>query len=285
MGRDKFPGIDQYIKNNRVNFVEYLNSQSQETLERIKESIPSSYAEKEARLKRDDYNFSPENFDLEKVEQPKGKDAFYSDDEKTVPNKTAHLRHFAFAIYKICHEDESGGRHRTQYFEEVESVLKKTKHSDKEDKYLKIFCENLTKGKFKGLDADGLIHLIGHVSNLELKPLRKYFNCKEYLEDKDGDRWDPSRLGKIVDRWMMQEWRVDVTKDKKKDKGQAGDYAELERRWKCWRETKGCEKVIRFWLENPPIYTIPPYQDNNNRRPPKCQSFILNVCCLDKKVS
>ena len=39
--------------------------------------------------------------------------------------------------------------------------------------------------------------------------------------------------------------------------------------------------IVNFLLQLDPCRTIPPYQDNNNRKPPKCQSLILNPQFLD----
>lgn len=41
--------------------------------------------------------------------------------------------------------------------------------------------------------------------------------------------------------------------------------------------------MIDFLLELDPCRTIPPYLDNNNRKPPKCQSLILNPKFLDNQ--
>ena len=40
--------------------------------------------------------------------------------------------------------------------------------------------------------------------------------------------------------------------------------------------------VVDFWLDIDPNRTIPPYQDNNNRRPPRCQSLIISPAFLDE---
>ena len=52
----------------------------------------------------------------------------------------------------------------------------------------------------------------------------------------------------------------------------------LKKRW-----TKHSGGIVDFWMTEAPISTIPPYQDNNNRRPPRCQSLILHAGFLDQK--
>src|SRR3989344_5702862 len=56
------------------------------------------------------------------------------------------------------------------------------------------------------LTADSLANLVGHVSNMQLRPLRRYFN-DETMSAKD--RWDEMRMAKFfwncVEGWRAQE--------------------------------------------------------------------------------
>lgn len=72
----------------------------------------------------------------------------------------------------------SGGRHRSQYFQEITNVLDENNH---QEGYLKNFCENLHNKKYSNLSVKNLVNLVGNLSNLELKPLRKYFNDKNLI--------------------------------------------------------------------------------------------------------
>ena len=172
--------------------------------------------------------------------------------------------------------------------------------------YLDRFCRKLQKDELKNenviIKVNDLHKLICHLSNLELKPLRKYFNNKGH---KTVDYWDESRLAEKFENWILREWRVNFQKDKKKAEGKVGDYKKLKCKWaelglkdnlsqknkKRWRTlkdqwaTKHKGKLIDFWLKTDPFYTIPPYQDSNNRRPPKCQSLILNTEYLNRYYS
>ena len=80
------------------------------------------------------------------------------------------------------------------------------------------------------------------------------------------------------ENWLLREWRVNPEKDKPKAQGNEYDYKKLKDNWK-----NRLGSIIDFWLDNDPNWTIPPYQDNNNRRPPKCQSLVFNTDYLDKK--
>ncbi|MEY8703315.1 type II-B CRISPR-associated RNA-guided endonuclease Cas9/Csx12, partial [Francisella philomiragia] len=189
-----------------------------------------------------------------------------------------HIHHLAFALHNIKYELDSGSRHRSKYFEEVASVLLEQNHKEE---YLRSFCQNLHAGKYINLNAKKLVNLIGNLSNLELKPLRKYFNDKAHTQ---ADYWDEQKFAQTYCRWILGEWRVG-SKDKDKKDGAKYSYKELCNDLK--REVGTTQNIkssiIEFLADLDPCRTIPPYQDNNNRKPPKCQSLILNPKFLDTK--
>ncbi len=239
--------------------VAHLNKKDQEAAQTILDSLPD-VSEEEKELKKSCWNFKKkiEDFKLDKA-------------DFTQPE--THLHHLAFALHKTLNELQSGGRHRSKYFKEIGDVLNNESHTHG---YLKRFCKRLNNGgDYQPLNVEKLCNLIGHLSNLELKPLRKYFNDRRH---KNGDHWDENKLTEKFANWILREWRVNPQKDKLKAKGEQYDYNKLKNKW---QNKSG--KVVDFWLDTDPNLTIPPYQDNNNRRPPKCQSLILNVGYLDAK--
>ena len=264
---------------NPVSFdlVTYLNQKNPKAASQILNSLPDTSTE-EKELNDSFWNFTAETFKLEdkdftplELPEENADTKRQQDDRKAVSAwKRLHLQHLAFALHKINEEVTSGGRHRSKYFEEIKEVLKHEEHSHG---YLKAFCKKLQSEGFYPIDVRKLTNLIGHLSNLELKPLRKYFNDKAHQK---ADYWNEARLSKLFDRWILREWRVNSEKDKDKAKGKPGDYKKL---CKDWKEHSGT--VIDFWLKTDPFRTIPPYQDNNNRRPPRCQSLILNPTFLE----
>ena len=269
-GVEELGAID--VEQNQVDMVAFLNKQSSEQARIIWASI-KDYSKKERELKNSDWNFYTEKFDLEKAE--------FGQDE---PDVKTHLNHLAFAIHKTLGELQSGGRHRSKYFQEIGNVFEEVRNVletgeeheiGKLHGYLRRFYEELASGGYKRLDVTTLAYLIGNISNLELKPLRKYFNDKKHRQ---GDDWNETRLSKKFENWILREWRVNPQKDKLKAKGADYDYKKLKDKWNSRSGT-----VIDFWLTTDPNLTVPPYQDNNNRRPPKCQSLILNVNYLDTK--
>ena len=257
---------------NWVDIANYLDEKSPASKKKIHDSLQStgyldSLKKEQKRLEGTVWGFEPSKFELSEFEKVDG-----SENESEDKSAKVHLCHFAYALHKTLSELKSGGRHRSKYFEEVKNVLSGKDHWEK---YLKKFCSKLQSGEYKPLTVETLTHLLGHISNLELKPLRKYFNDKKH---RGKDYWDELRLNKLVARWMMKEWRVG-----EKDRDKADDDAEFsyKKLKEKWEGKKG--SVIDFWLKTDPRFTIPPYQDNNNRRPPRCQSLLLNVQYLNRK--
>ncbi len=252
-------------KANVVDMILYLDQIELEKVKTMLESIPIDEHESEAKeLRASLWNFDIGKFDLEKA-----------DFEKNFVR--SHIHHFAFALNKIKDELTSGARHRSKYFEEIHDVLSRNNHTHR---YLAEFCTKLQNCEYTSqnrtpITVASLSKLIGHLSNLELKPLRKYFND---VQHKHEDCWDGERLSELFGRWILKEWRVDLTKDRDKAEGKRGDYRNLRDKWKSHGSG-----VVDFWLQEDPHLTIPPYQDNNNRRPPRCQSLVLNPVFLDEK--
>ena len=258
---------------NWVDIANYLDEKSPASKKKIHASLQStgyldSLKQEQKRLEGTVWGFDPVKFELDEFEKVDESEEGNGDDEVV----KIHLRHFSFALHKTLNELQSGGRHRSKYFEEIGNVLNGKKHKEK---YLKKFCGKLQSGEYKPLTVETLTHLLGHVSNLELKPLRKYFNDKKH---RGKDYWDEPRLNKLVARWMMKEWRVGEKDGDKADDSANFSYKNLKEKWKG---KKG--SVVDFWLKTDPRFTIPPYQDNNNRRPPRCQSLLLNVQYLNRK--
>ncbi|MDE4972035.1 hypothetical protein, partial [Francisella tularensis] len=78
---------------------------------------------------------------------------------------------------------------------------------------------------------------------------------------------------------ILGAWRVGFKDQDKKD-GAKYSYKVLCNELKQKFTKAG---LIDFLLELDPCITIPPSLDNNNRKPPKCHSLILNPKFLDNQ--
>ncbi len=252
-----FKDVLEKDKNNSIDIKQYLSQESEQN----RKSIADLLSIEENNLKELKWNFKPYSFDIDKNQEKL--------DENDV---NTHLHHLCFAFCKINEEMKSGARHRSKFFEEIKYDLKNLQ--DHSHLYLKKFGTSITE--HNNLDIDKLYHLICHVSNFELKPLRAYFNSKAH---KDGDQWDLEQLTRITSKWFLKYWRVTESKD---GKNKLDKYHELRQ---AWKEHIDKDDIIKFWLATEPVLTIPPYQSMTNRRPPKCQSLVLDADYMDKHYS
>ena len=112
------------------------------------------------------------------------------------------------------------------------------------------------------LTADSLANLVGHVSNVQLRPLRRYFNDKTMSTK---DRWDEMRMAKFF--WNYVE----------------GWHAQEDNERNCRKALLACrnESLLKVWLETDPKLSVSPFEDQDNRRPPRCQSLLLDPAWLD----
>lgn len=112
------------------------------------------------------------------------------------------------------------------------------------------------------LTAAKLANLIGHVSNLQLRPLRRYFNDAAMAEK---DRWDEPRMAKFF--WnYVESWRP----------------SEEERGRRRALLAHRDKPLLDVWLEVDPKLSVPPFEDQDNRRPPRCQSLLLDPQKLEE---
>lgn len=172
------------------------------------------------------------------------------------------LRAVQSLVTTILESVQTGHKPRATYFREITKELCETS-----DPFLKALPNRLN------LEAGVLARLIGHISNLQLRVLRKYFNSVEF---KATDRWDEERFGRLFWRYVKA-WRPETSDERNKI------YA--LRSWAKSNQGKGkYSPVLKLWLETEPTTTIPPFEDQNNRRPPTCQSLILVSDVLSREL-
>ena len=125
-------------------------------------------------------------------------------------------------------------------------------------------------GKDKSKRLDNFVKVIGNISNVQLRGLRKYFNDINY---KEGDKWNPAKLDKMYSVWLSS-LRPKKEKQIKELKGIQKEMEEISPHNKS--------KAVTLWMNTEPDKTIPPFEDQNNRRPPLCRSLLLKPSALDK---
>jgi 5-methylcytosine-specific restriction endonuclease McrA len=130
------------------------------------------------------------------------------------------------------------------------------------------------------MNAEQLANLIGHIGNWNLPALRSYFHDpgRRTSQSLDVDRFRRAWLG-YVGRWTLA--------------GEGGErkkhLANYRKKWIALLRNvpEGGPQGTRdaLWdllTTRDPAETIPPFQAQNNRRPPVCQTLILDPDCLDR---
>ena len=139
---------------------------------------------------------------------------------------------------------QMGHKPRSEYFKAIEADLKK-------DSRLAKISE-----AFGG--ADRLARLLGNLSNLQLRAERWYFNAPDIMKDRG---WEPDRFKKTLVRAFKF---FHPAKDQNKQ------HLELI------KQIENSEDIIETLCTLDPNRTIPPYEDQNNRRPPLDQTLLLS---------
>ena len=134
--------------------------------------------------------------------------------------------------------------------------------------YLKVIRSEITKDSrlIPAVQAlggeDRLWCLIGNLSNLQLRAHRWYFNAPEMVSE---DRLVYSRLKKTVVRAF---------------KYFHPDSQDKQRLHQLIERLENSENIVSALCEINPEITIPPYEDQNNRRPPLDQTLYLSPQAL-----
>ena len=217
-------------------------------------------------------------------------------DDKNIPpkpiddkDKIAKQKYYSYVIWNIYKEieeaienEETGHALRSTYFNHLKDDLKEAKNISPEDKkidpidrklaslvkYL-VVCEKLHKDKNKRLDA--FLNIIGNIANIQLRGLRKYFNNEEHKQE---DKWLASNLDKYYLLWLRS------LRPKEDDKETIAKLIN-QLKSKSLSAVNG-SKAVALWLHTEPKETIPPFENQNNRRPPECRSLLLKPHKLDK---
>lgn len=150
-------------------------------------------------------------------------------------------------------QQNQGNLPRAKYFEELNLEI------EQNQKIQKFFTCN-------HLHIHDMCHLIGNLSNYQLKELRRYFNDEAMAKE---DFWTPQKLHHITWRFI-QSWHPKSPQDKERQKE---NLAQLKNK-----------NIVEFLTTTNPLQTIPPYDDMNNRGAVKCQTLRLNEAYLDKKL-
>lgn len=191
-------------------------------------------------------------FKLTKVDFKKSLDGDYKEDKVTLSEA---FEAFKNAIDAFIKAEQDGHKIRGKYFENIRQDI--VIHQDYQ--YLRELLTN------NGHKIKAFANLVGHVSNLQLRVLRRYFNDKVMLS---GDTWDPQKLHKVFYR------NVSAMHCKKGSIDKQNQITLFSHRDKS---------IIELFETVAPEVSIPAFEDQNNRRPPKCQSLLITAEAMKNK--
>lgn len=172
----------------------------------------------------------------------------------------------ALALY---HKDlTSGAKHRRKYFNRIKNdVYLLAQHPVKGCRKLLYKLQDHGKRQKKDMVAH-FYQLVCHINNFDLKLLNRILRD---IDNKTTNADIEKIISRHFGRWVLKQWAMSPANGQVR----LQEIRELQRTWRK-HEQNGTETVFDFFLTTPPEQTIPPYESHTNRRPPRCQTLILN---------
>ncbi|GEM77718.1 hypothetical protein [Vibrio sagamiensis] len=166
-----------------------------------------------------------------------------------------------------------GAVHRSKYFENLTHDFNKLrKHPERHCRRFFHALNDLKQAKH-GYQKSDVLRLLCHVSNFDLKLLN---HILKDLPESPTESSLHEVLTHHVSKWVLKRWALSESNGK----GRLQEVLELRQALKQHITLKPND-IISFLLITPPEQTIPPYESHTNRRPPTCQTLLLNPKYLD----
>jgi len=176
-----------------------------------------------------------------------------------IPDDKNKIKHIISVFKMLIDEAESinmqcvlGHKHRTQYLSDIHADM----HRD----------TRLSKAAEAFGGVDRLWRLLGNLSNLQLRAHRWYFNAPHLFDDQ---ALEPARLQKT----LVRAFKYLHCPQGVESRAQAELVKELEE----------ADDIIDALCTIDPVRTIPPYENQQNRRPPFDQTLYLSPDLLDRQ--
>lgn len=154
-----------------------------------------------------------------------------------------------------------GHKHRKEYFRNIYEDLKK---------------DSRLQGLRDRIGIDRLYKCLGNVSNLQQRALRWYFDD---VKMKNGGYYDADRLKNV----LIRAYKFFHYDNADEEKSSSEFKLDTKSASKLILEFKNSKNILDTLCEIDPVRTIPPYEDQNNRRPPVDHTLLLNPLALDKQ--
>ncbi|MEP1553572.1 MAG: hypothetical protein ABJJ44_07695 [Paraglaciecola sp.] len=159
----------------------------------------------------------------------------------------------------------TGAKHRRDYFKAIRHDIEQMSKS-KGNQFKKLFnALTHAKGYKQGEFIQVFWSLLCHVNNFDLKLLNridKSLDAKLTYEQIDAI------LAQHISHWILKLWQgTDANTPEKK---------EFKQILKAYTQATP-KKILQFLQQTNPEHTVAPYESHTNRKPPYCQTLILNA--------
>lgn len=152
----------------------------------------------------------------------------YKDDFKTIKDDLKNIKKL---FLQIVDEIKNGAKPRKKYLQELKKEI--------------VSLDFIA-------DKDAFYNLVGNISNLQLRILRKLINQKD--------------RAKQFEKLKNYFWTFHYKSEDEK-----------QRKAKLFDALKNAKTIEEFFTTCSPLLTVPPYEDMNNRSTYKCNSLHLNI--------
>jgi Zn-finger nucleic acid-binding protein len=169
------------------------------------------------------------------IEYKKKKVEFYKDFQKEHSIIKKDLKILKDFLSKILEEINTGSKPRKKYLKDIKDEIESL-----------AFIE----------DKNSFFNLVGNISNLQLRVLRKFYNNKSAHKD---------RYQILKTYFLAHHYKSEKEK--------------LQRK-KLFKEINKFDDLKKFLENCEPNLTIPPYEDMNNRDTYKCNSMLIKPECI-----
>ena len=162
--------------------------------------------------------------------------------------------------WQAMKQEGAGHLQRSEYLKNIHADIVAQAKSDD------AFAALLAQAGFD--DVALFARAVGHIANLPLRVLRRYFAVKD-----KKDVWDGKRMRELV-LAEVRGWQCGKGEDKDENKAQnrAAYIASIEE----------SADILAAWQEVLPDKTVPPFESQGNRNPPKCMSLLIKSEVLRK---
>jgi len=194
--------------------------------------------------------------------------------QKNNPAEAKGLKPLSELLDFYAKDFKSGAKPRRKYFQDIYADIQRLHKSN--DTGAKKLARALKAHRFsQDITFEKVFHqLLCHINNFDLKLLNRILKS---VQPSSSLAVLERNLSSHVSHWIGKLWSLSSSNG-----GQRLDEIRVLRRNLKKYIAENPNKIFSFLLDSAPELTIPPYESHTNRRPPSCQTLLLNSKQLDR---